>query len=189
MITRGFTVIEMLVGITLLATILGLSTHAILMTRNTVTESELDVDQVVSVAAFLRETSRWAEGMVPADSMVATSTTLSFECMEGDNRIPVTIGSEENGMVVVRVRSDIRARFKGNVAFRYLVDSIWADMGQSGVVPDALSVTLIPEAASGDTPWQMIINLPAGIFNPDLRTESQELQAAPEPPVTMVLSH
>jgi len=162
---RGFTILELIVGLLILVVVIGLVTETLLETRSAADRGETMADATRDITQTVRWFSEWTACMSRKGARTLTGDRMIFSITGPRGTVDVTLapnGSESAWELTMNNRRIYR--FPGRISFRYLVEETWRDGVPPDRLPRAVAIRLIHAGDNGVPPWEMIVNTPQAIL-------------------------
>ena len=172
---RGFTVIELLVSLTIIGVIMSLLIGSMVSTRKFTRESELRADAFTSVTRSMDVLRNSIQTMIPNQETRLDFDSLKFNYRKSGEIQTLQVEKQDDGFKIHDSGRSVFL-FPGNLSFRYLVGEVWLDQLEGNQLPFAVAVSAQYPGSSVD--YELVINLLTAPKTPDLLLPNPALENA-----------
>ena len=169
---RGFTVIELLVSLTVIGVIMSLLIGSMVSTRKVTRESELRADAFTSVTRSMDLLRNSVQTMVPDQSARFDSSSLKFSYRKAGETHNVQVEQQGDGFKL-NDSAQSGFLFPGSLSFRYLVGQEWLEQLTGNQQP--LAVAISAQYPESTVDYELVINV---LFASNTPTENTSVENA-----------
>lgn len=157
---RGFTILEALVAIALIAVILGLVTETVLETRAVTEQGERRGSTMGDIVRALTLSQRGISAIDFSGDGIFESNRLQVRMTGAAGPERMRVENKPSGRCVITINDRTVHAFRGTATFQYLDKDIWRDTMPPDTEPSAVAMRLFhTDDPSGD-PWELVVNTP-----------------------------